>query len=130
MNSSESDQHTILVVDDDRAVRDGITFLLEGCGYRVIGAEDGRQALRRLEEGLKPCLILLDLDMPRFDGDWFLDHQRQDQRFAAIPTVIVSALEARGTLAGLAPSLPKPIPVDELLAIVEVHCPPSVKECT
>jgi CheY-like chemotaxis protein len=52
---------TVLVVDDDRAVLDGLSELLENEGYSPVMAQDGRTALDRLRRGVRPCAILLDL---------------------------------------------------------------------
>ena len=123
--SPSSHHPVVLVVDDNDAVRDGLMFLLNTYGYRAVGAADGREALAHLEAGLRPCLILLDLRMPRFSGRWFLERKRRDRRFANIAVAVMSATDARRQLQGIVAQLPKPIPVHELLAVVEAHCPPA-----
>ncbi|TMB49180.1 MAG: response regulator transcription factor, partial [Deltaproteobacteria bacterium] len=60
--------HRILVVEDDLELRDALGQLLEAEGYVVEYALDGGEALDRLEVPQPPCLILLDLMMPRVDG--------------------------------------------------------------
>src|SRR5690348_5406718 len=65
--------HPILVVEDDDDVRDAMVQVLEAEGYDAIPASDGEDALGRLEAGLAPCLILLDLMMPRMDGWQFIE---------------------------------------------------------
>ncbi len=57
----------ILVAEDNLPNRELIREILEACGYEVIEASDGRQALDKLEEGL-PDLVLLDIQMPVLDG--------------------------------------------------------------
>jgi two-component system cell cycle sensor histidine kinase/response regulator CckA len=59
---------TILVVDDDAQVREVVTRLLESCGYTVIGAADGEEALRRYSGGSGIDLVVLDIVMPGMGG--------------------------------------------------------------
>jgi CheY-like chemotaxis protein len=120
---------SLLVVDDDHDIREMAKLLLELSGYRVATAADGLEAWQRLEAGEAPALILLDLMMPRMDGEHFLQTLRASSR-ASIPVVIISGhtaatikareLEANGCLT-------KPIELDELLATVErfVRGPPG-----
>ena len=61
-------QPDVLVVDDDRALRDGVIRLLDDEGLSGVGAEDGAEALERLEAGLRPRLVIVDLEMPRMNG--------------------------------------------------------------
>lgn len=59
---------TVVVVDDDEAVREAIADLLALDGYAVLTASDGDEALRVLESAPRPCIALIDLIMPRLDG--------------------------------------------------------------
>jgi len=59
---------TVLVVDDDEAVRDAIADVLLLDGYSVLTARDGDEALRLLAGAPRPCVALIDLVMPRVDG--------------------------------------------------------------
>jgi two-component system response regulator MprA len=113
----------ILVVEDSQATRDAICFLLDGEGYRVARAVDGRDAMEQLTRGLSPSLILLDLAMPRMDGFAFRAWQVGDRRFAAIPVVACSgALDVdRAEDALGVPALRKPHDVDRLLDLVATH---------
>jgi CheY-like chemotaxis protein len=81
---------TILVVEDDPSLRSGMRNVLEEAGYRVMTAENGRVALRRLESSLPPALILLDLRMPELDGWEFLQLRRLDTQLSAVPIVVLS----------------------------------------
>ena len=58
-----------MVVDDDEDIREMAKLLLEGEGHRVATAADGLEAWQQLEAGEPPSLILLDLMMPRMDGE-------------------------------------------------------------
>jgi CheY-like chemotaxis protein len=59
---------TVVVVDDDEAVREAIADVLALEGYEVMTARDGDEALRVLERAPRPCIALIDLVMPRVDG--------------------------------------------------------------
>ena len=59
---------TILVVEDDPALRTFYRSALMIAGYTVVSAEDGIDALRRLDEGLTPDLVVLDVALPRLSG--------------------------------------------------------------
>src|SRR6266487_913073 len=82
----------VLVIEDNSEVRQALVALLEAEGYHVAEAVDGVSALRLLRAGeVRPCLIVLDLMMPRMSGWDFRMEQSRDRRFAAIPVVVVSA---------------------------------------
>jgi CheY-like chemotaxis protein len=80
----------ILVVDDDADLRRSLVEVLEDEGFAVSCARNGEEALRALE-GEPPSAILLDLAMPVMDGWTFRARQRNDERLAHIPTVVISA---------------------------------------
>ncbi len=100
----------VLVVDDDVDARERLRTLLERDGWTVREAEHGRDALDRLAEGL-PSLVLLDLTMPVMDGFVFLSEMRGRPGCAAIPVVVLTALdltrEDRRRLAGASQILNK-----------------------
>jgi CheY-like chemotaxis protein len=81
----------ILVVDDDRAVLNALTELLESEGYKVTTAIDGLDALDQLRGGLRPRVIVLDLMMPVMDGWDFRHEQMKDQALRDIPVVVITA---------------------------------------
>jgi CheY-like chemotaxis protein len=83
----------ILLVEDDELLRGAMRLVLEWEGYRVACAGDGRQALDFLRAGGRPALILLDVTLPVLDGWQFRREQRRDPELAAIPVVVVSALD-------------------------------------
>jgi len=80
----------VLVVDDDEDIRTILRLLLEGEGYCVALAANGREALDRVAER-PPRLVLLDLHMPEMSG-WEA-HQRLREQRAAIPVVFMTAGE-------------------------------------
>lgn len=117
---------TVLVVDDDRDIRDVLTDALETEGYRVVTAADGQSALECLRSGAeRPCVILLDLMMPRMDGIQFQTELLNDPELSRIPVVVLSAdpsaIVAAKSL-NFAGSLRKPVPLEALLAAVHAHC--------
>ena len=117
---------TVLVVDDDRSVIDALTELLESEGYKVAAARDGRAALTRLRNGLRPSVILLDLMMPGMDGWDFRQRQLQDANLKDIPVVVITAAGFSETSVrtqfGNIEFVPKPPPPKDLLAAVRRLC--------
>ena len=79
--------HHILVVDDERSVRDTTALLLRASGYRVSTAEHGFDALLQLK-GMTPDVIISDLNMPQMSGFEFLSVLRR--RFPEISVIAVS----------------------------------------
>ena len=111
---------TILIVEDDADIRELMKIFLEADGYRVNLAADGLDAFEELQSGPRPALILLDLMMPRMDGEQFLKKLR-GSRFADVPVIIMSGHSAAEKKAGelnAASCLMKPVEVDQLLKTV------------
>ena len=118
-------RHRVLVIDDDRGLRDAIEVLLQLEGYGVATAGEGQQALDRLRDGLDPCVILLDVMMPVKDGWQFRREQVQDPNLARIPVILCSGSEDTDEHAralGLTHRLRKPVGYEELLALVAHYC--------
>jgi CheY-like chemotaxis protein len=82
----------ILIIEDDEDVRDSLDELLTMRGYKVFGAANGREALDRMETGLAPCIIILDLMLPVMNGWDFRQHQLADLRWRHIPTIVLSGI--------------------------------------
>jgi len=116
-----TERRDVLIVDDDPDIRDAVGECLRYEGYDVHSAADGRDALDRLEYGLRPAVILLDLMMPVLNGFDVLEALKSRPEWKSIPVVIVSAnrgYEAED-LSGAVSILRKPVNVDRLLAAVE-----------
>ena len=111
---------SILLVEDDELLRGAMQLVLEWEGYRVACAGDGLEALARLREGPRPSLILLDVLLPVLDGARFRQWQRRDPGLAAIPVVVVSALDAFDCPEAAA-HVRKPFAPQELLEAVRRH---------
>ena len=119
----------VLVVDDDDMIREMIGHVLEAEGYRVETANDGQQALAKLQT-TRPDAILLDLMMPVMDGWTFLEYCRADPLCGGSPVVVMSAhpsLRERPAALGVQGVLPKPFDICLLLDIVErlLQSPPD-----
>jgi len=108
----------VLVVDDEEANRMLLRDPLEVHGYEIIEAENGEQALQKVEQR-PPDVILLDVMMPRMDGFEVCRRLKKEARTAHIPILIVTALSERmermmGIAAGASDFLSKPVDLQEL----------------
>jgi CheY-like chemotaxis protein len=111
------------VVEDDVDTRDMLGRFLELEGFHVELASNGKQALERLNAGLHPCVILLDLMMPIMDGWQFRRQQIQDGELAEIPVIVVSAA-GKERIAEIDANayLSKPVDLEKLLERVTQYC--------
>lgn len=119
--AGRSRELVVLVVDDERPVRTITAKLLTAAGYRAIGAEGGEQALRLVEEGLQPDLLLTDVMMPGLDGIGLIAAVRA--RLPQLPVIAVTGLADNAQLAAAAGAgadrvLPKPYDRTTLLGAV------------
>lgn len=115
----------VLIIEDEPAIRDALSQILEDEGYSVASVANGQEAIAYLRTHTQPCLILLDLMMPVMNGWQFRSAQQADPALATIPTVVISAdssllnqpkpIDAMGYIR-------KPIPLDLLLDTVEQYC--------
>jgi len=115
--------HPVLVVEDDVDVREAMVQVLLSAGHAAVPAGDGQEALAQLDGGLEPCVILLDLMMPRMDGWAFIEHHHRRER--RTPIIVVSAYSSQEQLRsrGVIAYMRKPVDIDALLAMVDTHCP-------
>jgi CheY-like chemotaxis protein len=114
----------VLVVDDDRDIRETLEELLRDEGYEVVTARNGAEALAAVRRE-RPALVVLDLFMPVMDGVEFRRRQLADPEIADVPVIVISAAAAlaeRTAGMGAQAVLEKPIALDELLACVERFC--------
>jgi CheY-like chemotaxis protein len=116
----------VLVVDDDREIRETIVEILEENGYEAIGAADGYEALAQLRDPEDRWgLVLLDLMMPNMDGPTFRAEQLRDPVLSLIPVVVVSArndVEHAATKLQVDAHVTKPLKLAELVSIVQRFC--------
>ncbi|PIE28119.1 MAG: response regulator [Micrococcales bacterium] len=80
----------ILVADDDRDIRDLVTFKLQQAGHRVTAVENGVQALESARRE-RPDLLVLDVMMPGLSGVDVTRELRTDSEFAAVPIILLTA---------------------------------------
>src|SRR5690349_7081928 len=80
----------VLLIDDDASGAEAISLYLQRCGYGVTRAGNGVEALALLG-GVVPDLILLDVQMPRMDGEEFLAILRSYLRWQHIPVILLTA---------------------------------------
>ena len=85
------DTATVLLVDDDLSIVDGVTDFLQEEGFKVVSATNGAEALSLLRGGVAPDVILLDVMMPLMDGWDFRATQLADPALRKIPIVVMSA---------------------------------------
>ena len=112
---------SILVVDDDHDIRQTLAEVLGDDGHSVTTATDGFDALQKLAHVSRPCLILLDLMMPRMSGLEFLSRLQARADRADFDVVVMSAHDALRREAQQFPNVRttvrKPFDVEELLLL-------------
>src|SRR4051794_24793766 len=116
-----ADPKTILVVDDDVEVSDGVRVVLERQGYRVMQARDGQQGKQAIYQH-RPDLVILDMMMPRMGGYPVLEHFRG--KTDAPPIIMITANEgsrhkAYAEYLGVIDYIRKPFAMERLLEAVE-----------
>jgi DNA-binding response OmpR family regulator len=110
----------ILIVDDDPAIRDVVSDILEMSDYCVKTACNGAEALDRIRDD-RPSAVLLDLMMPVMDGWEFLREYKVEATLLPVPVVIMSAAQDASHAVdelGAQAFLAKPFEIETILAIV------------
>ncbi len=110
----------VLVVEDDADIREAVVAALELEGFHVFQATNGVEALQVLPTMPHPSLVLADLMMPIMDGWQLIRALSDDDRFATLPVVVVSANDQKAP-AGYR-QVKKPIELDDLVKIVSELC--------
>jgi two-component system, chemotaxis family, chemotaxis protein CheY len=112
----------ILVVDDDDDIRALVCLILEAEGYYALGAKDGVDALQILSQREPPGLILLDIMMPRMDGEAVVAELKASPTLSKIPVVMMSGdshAREKTEKCCVQGCLVKPVDLDVLLRIVK-----------
>ena len=120
----------VLIVEDDADTREMLASFLAAEGFHAVLAEDGLEALHLLRTVRRraprtPCLVLLDLTMPRLGGFEFRRAQLGDPTVASVPVAVMSGvvdLERRAQDLGAVASVAKPIDFDVLRDVVRRYC--------
>jgi CheY-like chemotaxis protein len=119
------DRHVVLLVEDNPDSNAALETFLRAHGFDVVNAFNGQEAIERLQQGPRPCLILLDVMMPVKDGRTFRAEQLADPRWASIPVIVFSGAYDVGRIAdqlGVRDYLTKPLDVQRLLTAVRRYC--------
>ena len=119
---------TVLVIDDDRDLRESLCEVLTEEGYAATGAADGKEALEYLRSVSElPRLVFLDLMMPRMNGWQFRDAQKADPRLAGIPVAVVTAMGSDTLVRSIDADqvIRKPPGIDELLDVCRRYVGPA-----
>ena len=117
----------VLVIDDSNTIRRSAELFLRGGGYEVVLAEDGYDALSKVDDQA-PSLIFCDILMPRLDGYQTCAIIKRNPRFAHVPVIMLSSKDglfdkARGRMVGSDDYLTKPFTKEQLLRAVEQYLP-------
>jgi CheY-like chemotaxis protein len=108
---------SVLVVDDDPAVRELLLVALTGEGYDVATVGNGREALHHLRSHAETCVIIMELVLPVMDGRAFRIVQLRDRSLVWIPVVMMSAAsdaDRRARDLGARFFVRKPLNLDEM----------------
>jgi DNA-binding response OmpR family regulator len=133
-------QTTILVVDDDPALRLGLQLRLEANHYHVICAGDGVASIAEARKHM-PDLVILDLGLHAGDGFSVLERLKANEKLSSIPVIVLSGRDRvgnrdRAIKAGATTFLQKPVANEQLLTVIrlvleaENHPPPVVYALT
>ena len=115
----------VLVIDDSNTIRRSAEIFLKQGGYEVLLAEDGFDALSKVNDH-EPHIIFCDILMPRLDGYQTCAIIKRNPRFARTPVIMLSSKDglfdkARGRMVGSQDYLTKPFTKDQLLQAVAQH---------
>lgn len=84
--------NSVMIVEDDVGIRDSLVDLLRAEGYDPSTADDGESAIEVLKKMTKPCLVLLDIAMPKMDGLQFIEKVREIGLTGVSHVIIMTAL--------------------------------------
>lgn len=120
----------IMVIDDSSTIRRSAEIFLGQAGYQVVLAEDGFDALAKMNDH-RPALIFCDILMPRLDGYQTCALIKKSVKFHATPVIMLSSKDglfdrARGAMVGSDAYLTKPFTKDSLLKTVREYAAEAV----
>ncbi len=113
--------HTVLIVEDEEDLRELMRDALQMRGYTVVTAEEGTEALRKIDAIGRPCVILLDLLMPGMNGWDFFEKVRERPELDSVPVIVHSSASSRAP-AGVTRVLQKPLAFERLVSVVAEYC--------
>jgi CheY-like chemotaxis protein len=115
----------VLVIDDHSDILEALATMLKREGFAVVTARNGFAALTLLHDGLRPCIIIMDLTMPVTNRVEFREEQMRDPELAHIPVIACSGLTDPAQSAahlGATGRVRKPAEVKTLVELVRRHC--------
>ena len=118
----------IMVIDDEPDLLLLVSCSLDNRGYEIFGGGDGREALA-LALRLMPDLMILDVNLPRMNGDEVARIFKNDEKMKHIPVVLISSvtegLKEKAEKSGADAYLSKPFELEEFVALVKKFCEPA-----
>jgi two-component system chemotaxis response regulator CheY len=113
----------IMTVDDSTSVRQMVGFTLKQAGYEIVEAQDGRDALAKLNNGVVH-MVITDLNMPNLDGIGLIREVRRDGAGRFVPIVMLTtesqdSQKHQAKAAGATGWIIKPFKPEQLLAVVK-----------
>jgi DNA-binding response OmpR family regulator len=117
--------HRVLIAEDDADIRMLVALRLKACGYEIVQATNGQEALE-LVESEKPDLCVLDVTMPHVDGFEVTRRLRAAEETAHLPIILLTARAqtrdiSEGLSAGATDYVPKPFNAEDLIARVKAE---------
>ncbi|NJC89321.1 MAG: response regulator [Desulfuromonas sp.] len=117
----------VMAVDDSATVRQVLHMTLEGAGYEVVEAIDGKDALDKLGR-TSVDMMVTDLNMPNMDGIDLIKHVRQSPGNRFMPIIMLTTesqpeKKQEGKAAGASGWIVKPFKPEQLLAVIRMICP-------
>jgi two-component system KDP operon response regulator KdpE len=112
-------RRALLIVEDDTDLREYFHVALRNAGHKVSVAADGLEALRRIDAGFLPDVIILDLGLPVLNGHDVLAELAAHSQTRSIRVIIVTGSPVRPSHPSVHCTLLKPVTAEHLLATVE-----------
>ena len=112
----------ILIIEDDKDIREAMRDALEIEGYNVTIASNGNEGLASLRNTNHTCVIVLDLLMPVMGGREFMDIVKNDSALSTIPIFIHSSIANKDNTFGATGWIRKPADLELILNSIKVHC--------
>lgn len=128
MDAKTNEKKYILIADDDPAILWLVRTLVEGDGFSVVTAMDGKEAYRILKSDRRITAAIVDIRMPYINGTDLVRFMRSDNRLSKIPVIMMTAeqsplLPSKSFEAGAVAFLPKPFTNAQLRTILRTFIP-------
>lgn len=119
---------TIAVVDDSSTILMSVKGILDKSGFGVETASDGQEALDKFKGGLKPDLVITDINMPRMNGIELIGAARKLPGFRFLPILVLTtvsqqAMRDKAKAEGATGWLVKPVASQDLLNVIKQVLP-------